>query len=385
MKGKALAAAVLLAAVLSLVLARRRADPGPAEPPRRPTMPTPADAPAVPDRPAPPSDPAPSPAPPRRSLERAAEIAGALILEGRRGPDFATTVDYATNLPVGYFQLLVRAFADEAFGVFSTRYLADPEKATVAYWALGELARLRHGPTMQLFNAQLEGSDPVRSRRAAKALVHYDVPQLAPRLLSLLPADPEHSDQTELARAALLTAAALPHADSADLDAALDRYRRLEDESGIDGWYGVAEARRRAAVMRASDVSTALAAAIRLDTDDRSDDLDRALWAADVAERRGLREVAPVLRDRVDREIRRLASEDRLGELDVLERHRRGDYDLSATHAFRSQDVAVIARLRLAVHRLGGELSEEERRWLDGLRLLRSPREYLVEAGLVAP
>lgn len=376
MKPKGLAAGVLLAALLALALARagsRRPQPRPPRPP------PPARGPAVEPLP-----PASAPAAPRALLERAATLARVLILEGTRSPELRASADYVTNLPVGYFQLLVRAFPEEAFEVFSTAYLSDPEREIVAYWALGELARLRHGPTFQIFNARLENRDPVQARRAIKALAHYDVPQLADRFLALLPGVPDDADEADLVRTVLVKAAAHPTADPRALDAALDRYGRLEAEHEFPGWYDTPEAGRRAAVLRASDPAAALAETVRLTTGFDHDDLERTAWAADLAVRRGWGSVAPALRDRVARQIEHLRSEERLPELDVLERHRKGEYDISSTHSFRPQDVPTIAHLRQAIHLLGGELSEDERRWLDGLRMLRTPREYLVEAGLLS-
>jgi len=112
--------------------------------------------------------------PVREQLRRAGSIVQAYFTQKARSlpADLRRPQDWATNLPLGWFQLLVRAFPDEAFEVFSTQYLGDPDHETVAYWALGELARLRHEPTFQLFNAQLESGDPVRARRALKALAN---------------------------------------------------------------------------------------------------------------------------------------------------------------------------------------------------------------------
>lgn len=325
---------------------------------------------------------------PRDLLRRAGAVVDAFfkgklpaLPEGIPSPQ-----QYATNLPVGYFQLLVRAYPAEAFEIYSAQYLGDPGGATVAYWALGELARLRHEGVFQLFNAQLEGGDPVRTRQALKALVHYDLPQLGPRILALVPADPRDADEAELLRTALRVAGSSGSADRGALQTLLDRFDAKARDLGIPDYYGTAESRLRADVLASPDLSAALTGALDRKTDDSTDDLDRAQWVADVAVRASRRDLVPALRKQVAALVRHLREEKREEELDILSRQRRGFYDLPSAGAFGGlEEVRVIARLRRAIVDLGGELTSEERDWLDGLRMLRPPREYLVEAGLVSP
>jgi len=384
--------AVLLLGGLAARLWIRSPEPRPSAPAPVAANPPPAPS-TAPREPAPPPHPSPRDprpaapsAPPRELLKRAGDILRAIFTRGALPPDVQRPHDYATNLPAGYFQLLVRAFPDEAFEVFSTEYLGDPEKATVAYWALGELARLRHGPTFDLFNAQLDGGDPVRARQALKALANYDVPQLGPRILARVPEEIEDADDADLLRTALLVAASISSVDPAALDERIGRYDRKAREEGIPDFYDTDEARRRAAVVRAADPAAALAELVRLDTRSHRDDLDRAVWAAERAVRGGHAAVAAAVRERIQKELERLRADDRLGDLDFLGRQRQGSPDVPSAGAFGGYEEArAIALLRRAVLNLGGALSDEEKRWLDGLRLLRSPREYLVEAGLIAP
>ncbi|HEX7899047.1 MAG TPA: hypothetical protein VF950_14885 [Planctomycetota bacterium] len=384
-----LAGIVLILALAAVYRWMSRPDRAPAPPRTADAPPGPAPNPAVP-RPAdpPPRSPSearPQAAPPRELLRRAGRIVDAYF-KRTPVPDVPSPQDYATNLPVGWFQLLVRAFPEEAFEIYSAEYLGDPQKATVAYWALGELARQRHESTFRLFNAQLEGGDSVRARQALKVLANYETPQLGPRVLALVPSDPGTSDEAELLRTALRTAASSGSADPAALRALLDRFDRRAVEAGIPDYYGTAESRLRAEVMGAPDRSAALAAAVAKDTDDLTDDLERAGWAADVAVRSGRRDLVPALRERIKKEVERLRADGREEELDVLGRHSKGRFDVPSAGALGGlEGVRAIAKLRRAVLDLGGELSDEERRWLDGLRMLRTPREYLVEAGLAAP
>ena len=333
--------------------------------------------------------PDPSPRTPvRELLRRAGAIVDAYL---RRNPaalpaDIPAPQNYATNLPVGYFQLLVRAFPEEAYEVYSTQYLGDPARATVAYWALGELARLRHEATFQLFNAQLENGDVVRTRQALKALANYDVPQLGPRILALVPADPKNADQADLLRTAIRTAASNGTADRSALDRLINRFEERARREGIPDFYGTSESRLRSEVFHAADFSSALADVIARETEDHADDLESVDWAAGLAVRAGRRELVPALKERIRKEVDRLKSDERLDDLDVLGREREGRYDLPSAHALGGlEEVRAIAQLRRWVLDLGGDLSEEDRLWLDGLRMLRPPRDYLNEAGLTAP
>lgn len=326
--------------------------------------------------------------PVRELLRRAGVIVNAYF---QRNPtalpsDIPAPQNYATNLPVGYFQLLVRAFPDEAYEMYSTQYLGDPDRATVAYWALGELARLRHEATFQLFNAQLGTGDDVRTRQALKALANYDAPQLAARILALVPADPKDADQTELLRTAIRTAASNSTVDRSAIDLLLNRFDERARAEGIPDFYGTSESRLRSEVIHAADLTSGLADAIARETEDHTDDLERVAWAADIAVRTGRREVVPALKERVRKEVERLKSDERLDDLDVLGHQRLGLFDLPSAHALGGlEEVRAIAMFRRAVLDLGGDLSEEDRLWLDGLRMLRPPREYLNEAGLTAP
>lgn len=332
---------------------------------------------------------APSPARPRLTpkelLRQAGDIVQAIFLRqpGALPKDVPHPREWATNLPVGYFQLLVRAYPDEAFEIYSARYL-DPNQTIVAYWALGELARLKHEPTFRLFNAQLESKDPIKARQAVKALANYDTPQLGPRVLSVAPLDPQDSDQVELLSASLRVAAQLTSADRATVDRLLDKFDALGREEGFPNMYGTPESRIRAEALRASDVSAALVGVLSKETDDPSRDLERSEWAADVAVRQGRRDLVPALQDRVKKALDRLKEEDRLGDLDILGRQAKGQYDAPSMGAFGGlEGVRAIAHLRRAILDLGGTLTDEERRWMDGLRMLRTPQEYLREAGLI--
>lgn len=397
MKAPGRIAWVLLGLLLALVVAFRLLKP-------ETTVPAPAGIPAssgpsasgaaAPAK-APSGSAAPAPAPRprtilpvREEMRRAARIVDAYFK--RRPQDVPADVpspqDYATNLPVGWFQLLVRAFPDEAFEVYSAEYLGDPARSTVAYWALGELARLRHEPTFHLFNGQLEGNDPVRTRRALKALAHYELPQLGPRILAVVPRDPRDADDAELVRASLATAASTGAVDRDAMDALIDTFDRRARDKGLPDFYGTQEARLRAGILRDPDPVSALKGALILDTEDRTDDLERAEWAADRAVRGGHRALVPAIRQRIETLLKSLEADERLDELDVLGRRAQGRHDLPNVESPGGlEEVRALAVLRKALHDLGGELSAQERAWLDGLRLLRSPREYLVEAGLVAP
>jgi hypothetical protein len=390
---------VLIAGVLLLVLLAVlrfwSAGFGPAAPPAVPAPHSPS-APG-PERSAAPAIPAALPAvrgpsvaqaipPVREQLLRAAGIVEAYFTQktdelpaGVRRPQ-----DWATNLPLGWFQLLTRAFPDQAFEIFSAQYLGDPDHETVAYWALGELARLHHEPTFQLFNAQLENADPVRARRALKVLANYDTPQMGPRILAITPEDPKDADQAELLRTALLVGASTSSTDSAALNRLLDRFDERAQKIKIDDYYGTAESRLRATVMRSDDVPKALADAVAKETKDHQDDLERADWAADMAVRSGRRELVGALQGRIQKELDRLKENDRLGDLDILGNQARGRFDVPSVGTIGSlEEVRTIAHLRRAILDLGGTLSDEDRRWLDGLRMLRTPKEYLREAGLI--
>lgn len=381
----------LLAGVWFIIQARRPvAPPSPAVYPR--TAAPGSGAGAAPPRILSPDPASGSPTPPGRPIRPVREqlrLAGSIVQAffiGKRAslpPGMSRPEDWATNLPVGWFQLLVRAFPDEAFEVFSAQYLGDPDHATVAYWALGELARLRHEATFQLFNAQLEGGDPVRTRRALKVMANYDAPQLGPRILALVPADPKNPDECELAGTAMRVAATTSSADPARLDRLLEHFAKRAREDNFDP-YGTAETRLLVTVMRSADLPAALAQVVAKESEEPGEGLERAEWAADMAVRLGRRELVPALRERIQKTVGRLKEDDRLGELDVLGRQARGEYDVPSTHAFGGhEEVRAISHLRRVILDLGGTLTDEERRWLDGLRMLRTPREYLREAGLI--
>ncbi len=383
--------------LLALLVTLRVCGAGRRQPPKLPPPSAPASTangpgPVVPSAPPPAPEPAsarvPGQAipPVRDQLRRAGSIVQAYFTQKGRSlpPDLRRPQDWATNLPLGWFQLLVRAFPDEAFEVFSTQYLGDPDHETVAYWALGELARLRHEPTFQLFNAQLEGGNPVRARRALKALANYDAPQLGPRILAVAPEDPKDADQAELLRTALRVAASTSSTDPAALNRLLDRFDQRAREIKIDDFYGTAESRLRAGILRAADVPKALAEAVAKESDDPKDDLERAEWAADMAVRKGHRDLVPALQDRVKKELERLKADNRLAELDVLGRQAKGTFDVPSADSLGGlEETRAIAHLRRAILDLGGSLTEDERRWLDGLRMLKAPKEYLRGAGLI--
>jgi hypothetical protein len=342
--------------------------------------------PAVPASPVRPSQTAAPRLTPREQLRRAGEVVQAVFLreQDQIPKDLARPEDWATNLPVGWFQLLVRAFPDEAFEHFSAQYLGDPDRAMVAHWALGELARLKHEPTFRLFNAQLESGDPVRARQALKALANYDVPQVGTRILAVAPLDPKDADEVELVTTSLWVAASLPSVDRAALDRMFDHFEAQARADGTLGGYGVQDSRLRASITRASDPSAALLDIIAKETDDASEDRERVEWAADVAVRRGLRDLVPAFEERVRRELAILKENDRLGDLDVFGKQARGEFDTPSMDSFGGlAEVRAIAHLRRVILDLGGTLTEEDRRWLDGLRMLRTPKEYLREAGLI--
>jgi hypothetical protein len=384
---------ILLGAILAIRIALKPpppSAPGPASPPGSGGSsegPTPIrqDPPRSADASPPPVQAGPR-ATPRELLRRAGDVVQAIFLGTPDAipKDLTRPRDWATNLPVGWFQLLVRAFPDEAFETFSTQYLGDANRSIVAYWALGELARLKHEATFQLFNSQLESRDPVRTRQALKALANYDTPQLGPRVLAVVPTDPQDSDEAELLRTSLRVAAGIPSVDRAALDRLLDQFDAKAKEEGLPNYYGTPETRLRAEVLRSADLSAALKGVLTKDTDDLSNDLGRAQWAAEIAVRRGQREVVPALRERVEKTLQHLKENDRLDELDILGRQAKGQFDAPSAGALGGlEEVRAIATLRRAILDLGGTLSEEERRWLDGLRLLRSPKEYLRGAGLI--
>jgi hypothetical protein len=394
---KSLRPLLLGALLLGAILLVRRA----LHPPASPLRPTPEETARVSQDPpgAPKNPPAPdlrqTPVPvppeaprlaPRELLRQAADVVQAIFL-GKADAipkSVSRPQQWATNLPVGWFQLLVRAYPDEAFELFSTRYLGDPQQSIVAYWALGELARLKHEPTFQLFNTQLESGDPVRKRQALKVLANYDLPQLGPRVLATVPSDPKDSDEAELLRTSLRVAAGLSSVDRSALDPLLDRFDARAKEAGLPNYYGTPETRRRAEILRAPDLKAALAGAVSQETDDPADDLARAEWAADVAVRRGQHELVPALQSRIQKTLDQLKEDDRLDELDILGRQARGQFDTPSAGGLGGlEEVRAVAHLRRAILDLGGTLSDEDRRWLDGLRMLRTPKEYLREAGLI--
>jgi hypothetical protein len=323
---------------------------------------------------------------PRELLRQAADVVHAIFLRKADAipKGLARPQEWATNLPVGWFQLLVRAYPDEAFEIFSTRYLGDPQQSIVAYWALGELARLKHEPTFQLFNTQLESGDPVRTRQALKVLANYDVPQLGPRILAIVPADPKDADEAELLRTSLRVAGGLSSIDRTALDPLLDRFDARAKEVGLPNYYGTPETRLRAEVLRAADLKAALVGVVSKETDDRGDDLARAEWAADVAVRRGERDLVPALQSGIQKTLDQLKEDDRLDELNILGRQAKGQFDTPSVGALGGlEEVRAVAHLRRAILDLGDTLPDEDRRWLDGLRMLRTPKEYLREARLI--
>jgi hypothetical protein len=381
-----LAGALLLAVLLLLRLA-----PKPSMAPAAPSPPGNAPAPLSPEaklRAAKPPE-ATLPSRPRLTPKELVRVAGdivqAIFLRKTETlpRDIPNAYEWATNMPVGYFQLLVRAYPDEAFEIYSARYL-DPNQTIVAYWALGELARLKHEPTFRLFNALLESKDPIKARQALKALVNYDTPELGARVLAVAPLDPQDFEQVELLSTSLRVAAEQPSTDRAILDRLIEKFDALANEEGLPNHYGTLETRLHAEILRAPDVTAALAGLVTRDTDDPSKDLERAEWAADVAVRQGRRDLVTALQNRIRKTLDHLKEDERLGELDILGRQAMGQYDAPSLGAFGGlAEVRGIAHLRRAILDLGGTLTDEERRWMDGLRMLRTPKEYLREAGLI--
>jgi hypothetical protein len=70
--------------------------------------------------------------------------------------------------------------------------------------------------------------------------------------------------------------------------------------------------------------------------------------------------------------------------LNILGRQAKGQFDTPSVGALGGlEEVRAVAHLRRAILDLGDTLPDEDRRWLDGLRMLRTPKEYLREARLI--
>lgn len=383
-------ALVLLAAAAVVWRLRGEAPDGSAHrgsPPSGPQVPVPPPA-GPPEPPRPVVPPPPGPQDPPSVLRSPRELAELSLkaleayLDGEAPPEgLKDPESWATGLPLGYAWLVIRAHPDEAFAVLSTRYTADPVGSPMAYAGLRELARLRHEPTFRFFNALLDNPDAGKVEQAVLALSDIDGATPADRVLARLPNKIEDADDSALTRAVLVSLASMKSTDARRLEAALERVRALEKESGSD--HGTTEAARRLSMTRGASPAEALSARLQ---GEAGKDLQGTRWAAEEALRRGLKDAVPALRARADAEIGRLRRLGREGELDLADLRRKGRIDLPSADAPVSLvEVRLIASLRKAVVDLGGTPTDEERRWLDELRLLRPPAEYLREAGIRTP
>jgi hypothetical protein len=276
---------------------------------------------------------------------------------------------------------VIRAHPDEAFAVFSTRYIADLVGSPMAYAGLRELARLRYEPTFRFFNVLLDNPDAGKVEQAVLALSDIDGATPADRVLARLPDKIEDADDSALTRSILVSLASMKSTDARRLEAALGRVRALEKESGSD--HGTTEAARRLSMTQGASPAEAISARLK---GEAGKDLHGVRWAAEDASRRGLKDAIPALRARANAEIERLRRLGREGELDLADLRRKGWIDLPSADAPVSLvEVRLIASLRKAVVDLGGTPTDEERRWLDGLRLLRPPAEYVRDSGIHTP
>jgi hypothetical protein len=302
---------------------------------------------------------------------------------------------YASWLPAGYWLLAVRAFPEEAFAHFSSLYTDDPSRVRTSFWALRELARQGHPATLGFFNTLLQSGTRAQKEDALEALVYYDVPQLPGRIASLLESAGRSPEDRDLTRGALLALASLGESDQRLVGAAIESVRRAATKEGIMvEFYGLDRAQFRSDLLHAPDRVGAFQRALEFappvdEEDARSrhlESIEHAEWIAEIAVRKSMKALVPALKARADREVARLVARGREAELDILARQSEGAWDLPGSDQVDAlSEVRLISQLRGAVLKLGGELSAEERKWLEDLRLLRSPKEYLQAAGLLAP
>lgn len=321
--------------------------------------------------------------PRRAEIEAAFERADAVLrAQASNRQEYWTLVPPADRsfgwlLPAGYWRLLIRAFP----GVALDRYVANldapyPDRLA-AQWGIYALAEDRYPAAKSLLLGRLSSSDPEVRTRVVRTLRHFMDPSLTPHLIALLPPRFDEYDRNEIGQAVLETVTWSLPPDRKAVRAAIDRFRA--DNEGF--WFSTEAARLRLAFYETADP---VLAADRLLSEGRKEDFagDAEAWLPAYAAHRGLVALAPLLRRRVDEEIRRETDEENRRWLDPAAADEPLNPSWDAPPGFRA--AFVLAAYRTALRDLGVPLTDEERRWLEAHRLLRPAREYLVEAGILS-
>jgi hypothetical protein len=281
--------------------------------------------------------------------------------------------DFARLLPTGYWKLLVEEYPDLAFERYAGR-LDDPfPDRLVASWGIHALARLRHPLAKALLMRRAASADPEVRAHAIRLLRFYMDPSLTPWLLGLAPAEPDDYESHEVLGAVLHAATWSRPPDPAAVSRGL---QARQDRLGL--WAGTDGARLRLRVLLAADPLVEAERHLFPGEDDLVRD-DFEEWLPGYVAHRNLRNFAPLLRRRVDAEIAKEREDEAF--LDPAGSGKPLDPQNDAFWGFRGP--FLLAAYRRALRDLGVPLTDEERAWLDRHRLLRPPREYLVEAGLL--
>ena len=225
---------------------------------------------------------------------------------------------------------------------------------------------------MDLFRGRLEHSDRYHRGLAVRMLAHSGDASLAPRLLRMIPAEVKDGEDSELVHDVLAAVAGFRPCDAAVLEPLLKRF------SQDGGWIVGESIHAQFAVTRAADPADAAKRFFPEDLENNLTMESYETWLAEFALRQRLTALAPVLRRRVQLEIEKYRKND--DEKDL----RPGEARMPQMDAFWGfRGAFLLASYRCALRDLGVSLTPEERDWLESQRLLRPPREYLVEAGIL--
>ena len=290
----------------------------------------------------------------------------------RLPPDYEQIVSL---LPQGYWGLLIDAYPDRAFARYAPVYVKGGDEGILARWALVRLAERGHRGTFDFFRSRLDSADAYERGLAVRMLAHAGDPALTPRLLAMLPKEIRDGEDSERANDLLKALTSCAPSDPEAVETALLRFRDFWKDGSP---YSTELLRLRFAITTAAVPAEAARKGLEAVRRKNLSLESFEEWLAEFAVRRRLPSMAPVLRLRVRQEIALYVAEEDEDKLFPAE----AEPMLAQFDAFWGfRGPFLLASYRRALRDLGVPLTREERDWLEAHRLLRPPREYLVEAG----